>query len=154
MSSKKFLLGQAVITRLDDKLNGEKRCTPSLYFLFPFFLLSLLLLFFLCFRLSFDSLGRLSLYIYIFFFPSSFPICISRLLALQSNITPFFSIIRKLSTCHGQANEGFRYRREPRNFLTLKKISWKYIAQKLLLYAQKDKRFGKKRRKSYYARAR
>lgn len=92
--------------------------------------------------------AALSLYIYIyFFFPSSFPICISRLLALQSNITPFFSIIRKLSTCHGQANEGFRYRREPRNFLTLKKISWKYIAQKLLLYAQKDKRFGKKKKK-------
>ena len=128
---------------------GKKDALPPFIFFFHFFFF---LFFFFFFFVSASLLtpqgGSLSLYIYIyFFFPSSFPICISRLLALQSNIIPFFSIIRKLSTCHGQANEGFRYRREPRNFLTLKKISWKYIAQKLLLYAQKDKRFGKKKKK-------
>lgn len=124
---------------------GKKDALPPFIFFFHFFFF---LFFFFFFFVSASLLTpQGSLYIYIFFFPSSFPICISRLLALQSNITPFFSIIRKLSTCHGQANEGFRYRREPRNFLTLKKISWKYIAQKLLLYAQKDKRFGKKKKK-------
>lgn len=108
MSGKKFLLGQAVITRLDDKLNGEKKMLPLIFFSSSSFpVLSYLCVFSFCLPLY--SRER-SMYI-----PFSV-VCISRLLALQSNITPFFSIIRKLSTRHGQANEGFRYRQSRGTF--------------------------------------
>lgn len=136
MSSKKFLLDQAVITRLDDKLSMEKRKKGRKkmhQLFFHLFLLLLVLSSFFPFLFSFAvSRSTLRREGSIRFLPC--PVCISRLLALRSNITPFFSIIQKLSTRHGQANEGFRYRQSRRalNFLTLRKDPREYIAQKLL----------------------
>ena len=150
MSSKKFLLDQAVITRLDDKLSTEgkkkekkekkkeRRCASSPFIfsfshspflLFPFLFSS---------AVSRSTLRREGS---IRFLPC--PVCISRLLALRSNITPFFSIIRKLSTRHVQANGGSRYRQNRRtlNFLTLGKDIWEeYIARRNCYSRPADKR--------------